>query len=107
MIDGLFITLVVSNIVVFLIACMRYNEDGDLAIWGLNFILSVILLGNSIYVQVPWIAATNSTTYTTGSQQFMEWPIFALALFMLFIDVVVFILQLATWRKSKNEIALP
>jgi hypothetical protein len=107
MLESVFVTLIVSDIVVFLIAAMRWDDDGDLAIWGLNFLISIVLMGSFIYVEVPWIAATNATQYTLGNQQHMEWSIFALMLGFIFLDAVVFILQLVSWRKEKNGIALP
>lgn len=96
-----------SGIVVTIFAIDRWDGDGDLALWGISFVIFIVLFAQSIYVEVPWIAATNATNYTLGNQQHMEMPVMAICLGIVIIDVIAIFLSLIAWRDKKKGIALP
>ena len=107
MLESVFIMLFISGIVVTLFAIDRWDGDGDLALWGISFIIFIVLFAQSIYVEVPWIAATNASNYTLGNQQHMEMPVMVISLGIVIIDAIAIFLSLVAWRDKKKGIALP
>ena len=107
MLESIFIMLFVSGIVTTLFAIDRWEEDGDLALWGISFVIFIVLFAQSIYIEVPWIASSSATNYTTGNQQHIEMSVMAICLGIVIIDVIAIFLSLVAWRDKKKGIALP
>jgi len=108
MLESLFIMLFVSGLILTVIAIMRWEEEGDLFLWGMSFVIFVVLMAQAIYIEVPFIAATNATNYTTGNQQHMELGVGAICLGFVLIDIIAIILEVIAWRdRRRNQIAIP
>ena len=99
--------LFIAGLILTILAVLRWEEDGDLFFWGFSFIIFMVLMAQSVYIEVPWIAATNSTNYTIGNQQHMESGVGAICFGIVIIDIIALILILTAWREKKNSIALP
>jgi len=107
MLESLFIMLFIAGLILTILGALRWEEAGDLFFWGFSFIIFITLMAQSIYIEVPYIAATNSTNYTLGNQQHMEMGVGALCLGFVIMDVIALILVLTAWRDKKHGIAMP
>jgi len=107
MLESIFITLFASGIIITLFAIDRWEGTGDLALWGMSFVIFIVLFAQSIYVEVPWFAATNATNYTMGNQQHTELSVMAISLGIVIIDSIAIALHVIAWRNKDNEITMP
>jgi len=103
MLESIFITMFIVGFLSFVLAI----DKKALAYSGASFIIFIVLMAQSVFVEVPFLAATNATNYTTGNQQHMELSVVAICLFFVIMNVIFMLLRLVAWRKSKNEIAMP
>ena len=106
MLESIFVTLFIVGFLSFVMAVEKHKQ-GALAYSGASFIIFMVLMAQSVYVEVPFMAATNATNYTTGNQQHMELSVVAICLFFVIMNTILILLDVVAWRKKKNEIALP
>ena len=105
MLESMYIVL---YLVGFLSFCLGI-EKRSLTFTGVSFVMFMILFGQAIWIDTPWIAATNATNYTVGNQQHMEMAVSASCWVFIIIDIIVMFYHfLGWWQKRRgDDIAMP
>ena len=105
MIDSIFIALYIVAVIIWILGIERKT----LTYTGISFILFLILWAQSIYIEVPFIAVTSSSDYTTGTQQHLDPAVGASCWAFIIIDLLIFIYYFLGWwrRRRGEEPALP
>lgn len=105
MIDSIYITIYVVAFLAFVLGV----EKKTITYTGVSFILHVILWAQSIYIEVPFIAVTNATNYTVGTQQHLDPALGASCWAFIAIELLIFVYYFLGWwrRRRGEEPALP
>lgn len=100
MLDSIYIAIYFVAFLSFVLGMERRN----LTFAGTSFILYIILWVQSLYIEVPYIAATNATNYTLGNQQHLDPAVGASCWVFICIDMIFFVWYfLGWWRKRRGE----
>lgn len=105
MIESIFITLYIVGLILFILGI----ENKNLTYSGCSFVIYLICWVQSVYIEVPWIAVTSSSDYTTGTQQHLDAAVGASCWLFIIIDVLIFVYYfLGFWRRRRgDEPAMP
>ena len=105
MIESIFITLYIVGLILFILGV----ENKNLTYTGCSFVIYLICWVQSVYIEVPWIAVTSSSDYTTGTQQHLDAAVGASCWLFIIIDVLIFVYYfLGFWRRRRgDEPAMP
>lgn len=100
MLSELYIMLYAVGVILFILAI----ENKNLTYSGVSFVLFLILYAQSIYIEIPFIAVTSSTTYATSTQQHLDPAVGASCwVFIVFNLLIIFYHFLGWWRRRRGE----
>jgi len=103
MIVSLFIVLLVIGVIVFILGV----KDDNIVYQFISMILFLVLFAQSIYITVPFLAATDATVYTIVEKQYIEPGLGAFCLIFVFTDVVLLVVEFVDRRKKKQGPHIP
>ena len=98
MIASLFLGIFIIAVIIFLLGV----KEESIVYHLISLMMFVILMAQSIYITIPFIAVTNSTTYTMVEHQYMETGIGAFCLVFILTDVILLIVEFMDWRKRRR-----
>lgn len=100
MIDSIYIMLYMVGFLSFVLAV----ETKTITYAGVSLTLYLICWVQAIYIEVPWIAVTNATNYTTGNQQHLDSATSASCWIFIIFDILILLYHfLGFWRKRRGE----
>lgn len=100
MLDNIFITLYIVGFIAFILAIEKRN----ITYAGASLVLYLILYAQSIYIEVPWIVATSTTDYATGTQQHLDPAVGASCWLFIIINILMLLYHfLGFWRRRRGE----
>jgi len=104
MVISLFAVMFVVGVLIFLLGV----KDENVVYYMLSFGLFMILVAQSIYITIPFIAATNATNYTIINKQYTEPGLGAFCLAFAITDVILIATEVVDrYRRKKNGPYIP
>ena len=103
MIESLFIMMFIVGLIIFLLGI----KEDSIIYQIISMFLFLILVGQSIYITVPFIAATNATNYTILEHQYLEPGLGAFCLVFVLTDVILIVVEFMDLRRRKRGPMIP
>jgi hypothetical protein len=103
MLESIFILLFVIAIIIFLLGI----KEDIIAYYVVSLVIFLVLFISALGIEIPYIIASNTTTYTTGSHVYSEGGISALCLIFVFIDAIMMLVHWLDLRKKRQGPAIP
>ena len=103
MIISLFAILFVVGVLIFILGI----KEESVVYQMISMILFIILMAQSLYITVPFMAATNATNYTIREKTYMEPGLSAFCLAFIFCDIVLVVIEYLAYRKRRGGPVLP
>lgn len=98
MIDSIYIMLYIVGLILFILGI----DKQSITYIGASMIMYLILWVQSVYIEIPFIAVTNATNYTTGNQQHLDPAVGASCWIFIIIDIL-FIFWYFLVRKEEGD----
>jgi hypothetical protein len=103
MLESMFILLFVIAIIIFLLGI----KEDIIAYYIISLVMFLVLFISALGIEIPYIIASNTTTFTEGSHVYQEGGLSALCLIFVFIDIVMMLLHWLEGRKRSQGPAIP
>jgi len=103
MLVSVFITFLIIGFLSFMMAVEK-RKEGNLAYVGISFVIFIVLMAQSVFLEVPFIASSSTTA---DNQQHLDPAAGAICLLFVILNIILLLLNLVAWRSGKNEIAMP